>query len=106
MLFFNSYIVPRSVILWLADKLPYHHSGRNSAEWSKIKIEEIEKLLGLTLCRVDRINCLIIIMDCELRNSAEWRKVKIEEIEKLLGLTGCRVDRINCLIMDCYGTKN
>ena len=28
----------------------------------KIKIEEIEKLVGLTGCRVDRINCIIIIM--------------------------------------------
>ena len=48
MFFCNSSIVPRSVILWLVDKLPYHHSGRNSAEWRKMKIEEIEKLLGLT----------------------------------------------------------
>ena len=30
----------------------------------KIKIEEVEKLLGLTGCRVDRIDCFIIIMDC------------------------------------------
>ena len=33
----------------------------------KNKIEEIEKLVGLTGCRVDRIHCLIIIMDCYVR---------------------------------------
>ena len=28
-----------------------------------MKIEEIEELVGLTGCRVDMINCIIIIMD-------------------------------------------
>ena len=32
-------------------------------KWRKIRIEEIEELVGLTCCRVDRINCIIIIMD-------------------------------------------
>ena len=49
---------------------------RNSAELREIKIEEIEKLLGLTGCRVDRINRLIIIMDCELGTQLNGEKYK------------------------------